>query len=169
MFFFGKKVVEWSVEVEWIPKFFSVWGHVWIKFWKKNLCPLMKFSWTCGLMKLGNLCILAILVRNEVFFEKKNRKMLKNWLFWTKNYFFEKCLGMSSIRFKVLKNKFFDVFDPYFTTYAPLNIHCSASLKPWDGVEDKKKSCQIVLSFRKLHWRGMIQIEKDNRFCTECS
>ena len=148
-------------------KFFSVWGHVWIKLWKK-LCPLMKFSWTCGLMKLGNLYF-SDFGPKWFFFSRKNRKMLKKWLFWTKNYFFEKCVGMSSIRFKVFKNKFFDVFDPYFTTYAPLNIQCSASLKSWDGVEDKKKSCQIVLSFRKLHWRGMIQIEKDNSFCAEWS
>ena len=55
----------------------------------KNLCPLMKFSWTCGVMKLGNLYILGILVRN-VFFREKKSKMLKKMTFLDQKLFFRK-------------------------------------------------------------------------------
>ena len=49
----------------------------------------MKFSWTCGLMKLGNLCILAILVRN-VFFREKKSKNAKKLTFLDQKLFFRK-------------------------------------------------------------------------------
>ena len=49
----------------------------------------MKFLWTCGLMKLGNLCILGILVRNVFFFEKKS-KNAKKMTFLDQKLFFRK-------------------------------------------------------------------------------
>ena len=50
----------------------------------------MKFSWTCGLMKLGNLCILAILVRNVFFFPEKKSKNAKKLTFLDQKLFFRK-------------------------------------------------------------------------------
>ena len=49
----------------------------------------MKFSWTCDLMKLGNLYILAILVRN-VFFSRKKSKNAKKMTFLDQKLFFRK-------------------------------------------------------------------------------
>ena len=52
-------------------KIFFLYGETFELSSERKLCLLMKFSWTCGLMKLANFCILAILVRNE-FFSRKN-------------------------------------------------------------------------------------------------
>ena len=74
-------------------------------------------------------CIFWWLLPEMFFFHGKKLNITKNWLFSTKNYFFEICSEMSTITPKVFKNEFLGVFDAYFTTNTCVNIQSPTSPK----------------------------------------
>ena len=79
------------------------------------------------------------------FFHGKKLNITKNWLFSTKNYFFENCSEMSTITPKVLKNEFLGVFDAYFATNTCVNIQSPTSPKSQHFMVETTKSCNFGL------------------------
>ena len=95
--------------------------------------------------EVAKFCIFGDFCLKWGFFHGKKLNITKNWLFSTKNYFFENCSEMSTITPKVLKNEFLGVFDAYFTTNTCVNIQSPTSPKSQDFVVSTMKCCDFGL------------------------